>query len=151
MGLRDWLEDRLGVARQSPAEEPAALGLAVAALLVEVLRADFEVGAAERKQVVGSCATLLGLDAAASAELVREAEAQIDQSHDLYQFTSVVNRHWDDSAKAALLESLWRVAQADETVHKYEEHIIRRIADLLHVPHARFITSKLRVVDGEPR
>lgn len=151
MGLRDWLEDKLGAVRQSPADEPAALGLAVAALLVEVLRADFEVGAAERRQVAGSCARLLGLDASASAELVREAEAQIDKSHDLYQFTSVVNRHWDDSAKAALLESLWRVAQADETVHKYEEHIVRRIADLLHVPHSRFISSKLRASGGEPR
>jgi uncharacterized tellurite resistance protein B-like protein len=150
MGFMDWLENRLGKASR-PAEEPAALGLAVAALLIEVLRADFQVGATERRQVVGSCASLLGLDDAASAELVREAEAQIDEAHDLYQFTSVLNRHWDDAAKAALLESLWRVAQADETVHKYEEHLIRRIADLLHVPHSRFIGSKLRAMEGEPR
>jgi uncharacterized tellurite resistance protein B-like protein len=147
MSFRDWLEGKLG-GRREAAEEPAALGLAVAALLVEVLRADFDVGSVERGQVVRSCAQMLGLDDAASAELVREAEARIDRSHDLYQFTSVVNRDWDDAAKAGLLEALWRVAQADETVHKYEEHLIRRIADLLHVPHARFIAAKLRAADG---
>jgi hypothetical protein len=46
--------------------------------------------------------------------------------------------------KLQLLEALWRVARADATVHKYEEHLIRRIADLLHMPHSSFITAKLR-------
>jgi uncharacterized tellurite resistance protein B-like protein len=43
-----------------------------------------------------------------------------------------------------LLEALWRVAQADAIVHKYEEHLIRRVADLIHVPHRGYIAAKLR-------
>ena len=49
-----------------------------------------------------------------------------------------------------LLEALWRVARSDEIVHKYEEHLIRRVADLLHVPHSGFIAAKLRAAGTPP-
>jgi uncharacterized tellurite resistance protein B-like protein len=127
-----------------PSESPDRRSLAVAALLVEALRADFETSAEERRQVAGSLQRLLGLDKEASEELLGLAEQQIDRSHDLYQFTSAINRVYSAQQKLQLLEELWRVAHADDQVHKYEEHLIRRIADLLHVPHSAFIATKLR-------
>ncbi len=102
----------------------------------------------ERLAVVGSELTDVGAALAAVEDqwlaLVEEAERHIDQAHDLYQFTSQVNRAFDESGKVRLLEALWRVARADATVHRYEEHLIRRVADLLHVPHAGFISAKLQ-------
>ena len=142
MSLMDWITRR-GATTEGAASE-GGLNLAVAALLVEVLRADYDIGPGERHQVVDSVSRLLALDQEHSRALVAEAERQIDHSHDLYQFTSQINRVYDDADKARLLEALWRVARADETVHKYEEHLIRRVADLLHVPHSRFIAAKLR-------
>jgi uncharacterized tellurite resistance protein B-like protein len=144
--FKDWISRRLGLATDAadPGSPADALHLAVAALLVEVLRADYHVGAAERHAVIEAAESLLGLSGADSHALVEEAEREIDKSHDLYQFTSrdqpVVLRR----REAALLEQLWRVAHADDNVHKYEEHLIRRVADLLHVPHSAFIASKLR-------
>jgi uncharacterized tellurite resistance protein B-like protein len=122
----------------------SAARLAVAALLVEILRADFDVSADERRQVLGSLQRMLELDPVACEELLALAEAQIDQSHDLYQFTSAINRAYSPEDKLRLLEELWRVAHADERLNKYEEHLIRRIADLLHVRHSEFIATKLR-------
>jgi uncharacterized tellurite resistance protein B-like protein len=147
MSLKDWFNRRLGTAEGSDSGFDGGLDLAVAALLVEVLRADYDVSAAERRQVAESVSRLLGLEAAQGAALVAEAERHIDQSHDLYQFTSQINRAYSEAEKARLLEALWRVARADETVHKYEEHLIRRIADLLHVPHSGFIAAKLRATE----
>jgi uncharacterized tellurite resistance protein B-like protein len=142
MSLKEWIR-RLGGARD--AVEPAAsVDLAVAALLVEVLRADYDVAASERRQVVTSLSRLLGLDDEQGRALIEEAERHIDQAHDLYQFTSQVNRAFGESDKVRLLEALWRVARADAIVHKYEEHLIRRVADLLHVPHSGFISAKLQ-------
>jgi uncharacterized tellurite resistance protein B-like protein len=138
------LTRHLGGPREADSDPAHGLALAVVALLVEVLRADYDVGSEERQQVVASASRLLGLAAEESAALVAEAELQIDRSHDLYQFTSQVNRAYGDAQKQQLLEALWRVAFADATVHKYEEHLIRRIADLLHMPHSSFITAKLR-------
>ena len=147
MSLKDWIERRFGSASASEPGDEGGLNLAVAALLVEVLRADYDVAAPERLQVVASVAELLGLDADASAALVEAAEQRIDRSHDLYQFTSQVNRAYAEADKLRLLESLWRVARSDATVHKYEEHLIRRVADLLHVPHSGFIAAKLRAAE----
>lgn len=143
--LKDWLSRHLGGDTAEPAAgRETALNLAVAALLVEILRADYEVSASERGQVVASLRGLLGLEPGACEELLALAEQQIDHAHDLYQFTSEVNRTWSAGDKVRLVEQLWRVAQADSIVHKYEEHLIRRIADLLHVSHRDFIGTKLR-------
>ena len=150
--LKDWIARQLGMAPGDPAsaDPNQALNLAVAALLFEILRADYEVAVGEREAVIAAVGRLLNLTAQASEALVADAEREIDKSHDLYQFTSLVNRSYSDADKLQLLEQLWRVAMADEVVHKYEEHLIRRIADLLYVPHAGFIAAKLRAAAERP-
>jgi len=37
---------------------------------------------------------------------------------------------------------MWRVAMADNALSRYEEHVIRKVADLLYVSHSDFIRSK---------
>ena len=153
MGLKDWIAQYLPGGAGKPAAGSAATGpdLAVAALLVEVLRADYDVAPAERLQVLASVSALLGLGPEETQALVEEAERHIDKSHDLYQFTSQINRTFSEAEKVGLLEALWRVADADLTVHKYEEHLIRRVADLLHVRHSDFIAAKLRTTGATNR
>jgi uncharacterized tellurite resistance protein B-like protein len=150
--FKSWLNRQLGLSGGdvNDADPREALNLAVAALLVEILRADFDVGGAERKTVIDSVGRLLALPVEASRALVADAERGIDRSHDLYQFTSQVNRSFSDAEKLRVVEQLWRVAKADAVVHKYEEHLIRRISDLLHVPHAGFIAAKLRASANAP-
>lgn len=153
MALKDWITRYLPGSAGGPTAGAPEVGtnLAVAALLLEVLLADYDVAPAERQQVMASVSALLGLGAEAAQGLVEEAERHIDKSHDLYQFTSQINRTYAEAEKVRLLEALWRVAIADSTVHKYEEHLIRRVADLLHVPHSGYIAAKLRVIDVTPR
>lgn len=143
--LTDWISRQFG-SKEADSDQAAAgsLSLAVAALLVEILRADYEVEESERQQVARSIGALLHLGPAESAALLELAERHIDQSHDLFQFTSMINRSFSADEKQRLIEHLWRVARSDETIHKYEEHLIRRIADLLHVSHSSFIAAKLR-------
>ncbi len=94
--------------------------------------------------MLGSLKQLLDLDETACDELLALAEQHIEHSHDLHQFTSAINRSWTPEEKQRLVEELWRVAHADERLNKYEEHLIRRIADLLHLRHSEFIAAKLR-------
>ena len=44
--------------------------------------------------------------------------------------------------KRDLLAMMWRVAMADNEISRYEEHVIRKVADLLYVPHGDFIAAK---------
>jgi uncharacterized tellurite resistance protein B-like protein len=147
--LKAWITRNLGGGdEEGGATREQARNLAVAALLVEVLRADYAVDGSERRQVAASIGGILGLDAAQCEELLVEAEQEVDRAHDLHQFTTELNRALTHDAKLDLVEQLWRVAQADATVHKYEEHIIRRISGLLHVSHREFIAAKLRAAGG---
>jgi len=116
--------------------------------MVEVLRADFQLDGRERRQVIDSLRRLLGLDDEDCRLLADLAERQAEQAHDLYQFTSQVNQQFSIGEKVDLVEQLWRIARADDVVHKYEEHLIRRIAELLHVPHRAFIAAKIRAGDA---
>ena len=68
----------------------------------------------------------------------------MEKSVSLYEFTSRLNEELSPEEKADTVEMLWRVAFADGRLDKYEEHLIRKAADLLHVPHRRFIRAKLK-------
>ena len=75
-------------------------------------------------------------------ELLELAEEERSESTDYYQFTSLINNNYTPEQKVRLVELLWRIAYANETLHKYEEYLVRKIADLLHIPHSAFITAK---------
>lgn len=118
--------------------------LAAAALLVEVSRADYEVKAIERRAVADAVRRAFGLSTAATEELIRLAEAQSEASTSLYQFTRLINDHFSPEEKEQMVEMLWEVAFADGAVDKYEEHLVRKIAELVYVPHRAFIRAKHR-------
>ena len=69
------------------------------------------------------------------------------ESTDYFQFTSLINGVYTPEQKVSVVELLWRIAYANERLHKYEEHLVRKVADLLHVPHSAFIAAKFRVTD----
>ena len=146
--LKAWITRNLGGSPEGDAAtREQARNLAVAALLVDVLRADYDVADDERRQVVASIRGILGLDDAQCEQLLVEAEQRVDRAHDLHQFTAEINRELAHEEKLRLVEQLWRVASADTVVHKYEDHIIRRVCGLLHVSHREFIAAKLRAAE----
>lgn len=117
--------------------------LAIAVLLVETLRADFADNAAERTAAAGILRDLCGLDAPAVEALLAEAETEVRRTVSLHAFVAELNAGLDAAAKLELIGGLWRVAHADGRVHPEEELLIRRVADLLYVPHHEFIRQKL--------
>lgn len=122
------------------------LAMVSAALLIEVARADFNNDPKEQAAVLEHIKTVLTLSDEDLAELTAQAEREVDQATSLYEFTRVVNDNCDPEQRIALVEAMWRVAYADGELHKYEEHIIRRTAELLYVAHSDFILSKHRAL-----
>jgi uncharacterized tellurite resistance protein B-like protein len=130
---------------EAPASAEKRAQLAAAVLLVEVARSDNDYSDAERQAVLGSVQNKFRLSEAEARQLVTLAEAQSREAHDIYQFTSKIDASFSPEEKVRLIEELWRAAYADKVLHEYEEHLIRRIADMLHLSHSQFITAKLRV------
>lgn len=117
--------------------------LAAAALLIETARADFTQEASEQRALEELLVTTLCLPQAEVAELVRLAEERVDESTSLYEFTRVLNDYYSAQEKLSLIDAMWSVAYADGNIDKYEEHLIRQVAELTYVPHADYIRSKL--------
>ena len=121
------------------------LHLATAALLVEMTRADGEVGADEQAAVARAIRKAFDVGEEKTAELIRLAELEITDATCYHQFTSLINKNFSKAQKVQVVEMLWEVAYADAEMEKYEEHLLRRLSDLLYVPHHEFIQAKLRV------
>ena len=77
-------------------------------------------------------------------ELVRDADDRVEQSTALSEFTGELNRIFSAEQKAQVVEYLWQVAFSDQYLDKFEEYTIRKVADLLYVPHRIFIQAKHR-------
>ncbi len=122
-----------------------AYALTAAALMVEVIAADYERKPEERAALLRVVRDSFGLDPAAAEALLTKAEKTHQQSTDYFRFTSQINRVCSQDEKVRLIENLWRVAYADGELQDVEDHVIRRIADLIHVPHMEFIAAKHRV------
>ena len=84
------------------------------------------------------------LGAAEAEELVRLAEEESSEAHDYYQFTSLIRQSYSQEDRQAIVELMWRVAYADAHLSAHEMHVIRKIADLLYVPHSAYIAAKMR-------
>jgi len=78
------------------------------------------------------------------------AQGEVRDATSLYQFTTLINEAYDYANKVELLEHLWEVAYADGQLDPYEEHLIRKLTDLLYLSHGDFIRAKLKVAGSDP-
>lgn len=120
------------------------LELATAVLLVEVMRADTTLGAAERTSVLAALKACFGLGDEALAALLEHAQATAQQATDFHAFTSALNEQLNHEDKVRMVEAMWAVAYADGELAAHEQHVLWRVADLLHVPHGAYINAKIR-------
>ena len=133
----------------SSSNSQAVLSVASAALMIEVLLSDYERKPEEQKTLLRIVKESFSLDQATAEELLNQAEKAQQDATDYFRFTSQINDSCTPQEKVTLIENLWQVAYADGELHHYEEHLIRRIADLTHVSHMDFIAAKLRVTEIE--
>lgn len=133
---------------ESPEQLEHRLHLAAAALLVETARADFEAAPRERAAVAELLQNSLALGRDEVEELLAQAESRAEQATSLYEFTRLINDHYSPARKVELITAMWRVAHADGNLDKYEEALIRQVAELIYVPHADYIRAKLATQDG---
>jgi uncharacterized tellurite resistance protein B-like protein len=136
---------------QAPAAREHALHLAAAVLLVEVMRADPTVDPVEREAVFGALRRRFTLTDDELALLVESAEAKVKSANDYFQFTSRINDHFNQPEKIALVEAMWQVAYADGLLDANENHVISKVAELLHVTHGEYIAAKLHAKQAAGR
>ena len=115
-----------------------------AALIIEVALADKVFDKSEVDLLKEMLLKSYSLEAKDVQDLIENAEKAVQESTSLYEYTRKVNDNFDYESKLNLVDQLWRIAFADGHLDKYEEHVVRKIADLIHISHNDFIQSKLK-------
>lgn len=143
--IRQFFDTHLNPGHDTSQEnKDHAIQLASAALLIETTRVDNEVKEEELQTVTNAIKKTFGLSPDETTELLNLAEHQAQQSTCYYEFTSLINSEFDQQQKIKLVEQMWLVAFADNELDKHEEHLVRKISELLHISHKDFIAAKHR-------
>ena len=143
--IKDLLANFSNTTEIEESFSPDKLDQACAALLIEIAFADKIFDSTEKELLKESLLRSYNLEAEVVDGIIDDAENTVAESTSLYEYTRTVNDEFGYEDKLNLLENLWKVAYADNNLDKYEEHLIRKIADLIHVDHGDYINIKLKV------
>jgi len=137
--IRKFLERIVeAVAAPSNAEHDAgvrdaAIRMATAVLMVDVARADDVFEQSEFERVLQLVQIHFSLSPEEAAELVNLANDKAEQLTSAYEFTSILHQHLNAEEEARIVGMLWQIAYADGQLDKYEDSLVLKISDLLHV------------------
>ncbi len=125
-----------------PADREAALRLATAVLMTDIARADRVFEESEFDSMLRLIESHFELTPEQAATLVNAAGEKADDMVSLFEFTQILHQHLDEKEKARIVSLLWQVAYADGQLDKYEDALVLKISDLLHVSRGRVMRLK---------
>ena len=119
-----------------------ALDLATAVLMVEVSRADFEEDKVEQDMIRSLLLKHLSISDDEVDRLFDNALEEAEQLVSLQHITRLMNEQMDQQEKVRVISLMWQVAFADGVKHHYEEHLLRKVADLLYISQEDYIKAR---------
>lgn len=137
------------VTDDSTGDDKMTLELVTAALLLEVSKADFQEDPTEIDKIRTILLQHFSVSLGDINAFIDQARNTSADSTSLYPFTRYINDNCNNIEKYQLVLALWDVALEDGRIDKYEDHLIRKIADLIYLPHSEFIRAKLSVIGKE--
>jgi len=127
-------------------DQHTATAKAAAVLLLEMAMADDHAVEEEHQVIEQAIQQAFGLDDAQRKALMGQARSIQQQSTSLHDFTQQLRRSMNAHERGDLIEWLWHVAYADGALDQYEEQLIRRMCDLVGVPHMEMMRRKHRAI-----
>ena len=146
--IKAFFEEKLANESEPENQLVSKTDLACAALLIEVINSDNELDERETEEFLVLLQSSLQIPEEDLNDMMRLAEREAHQATSLYEFTRLINDVYEYAEKVKLVKNMWRVAFSDQQLDKYEEALIRKVADLLHVSHQDFIKTKLAARDS---
>ncbi|MCP3687790.1 MAG: TerB family tellurite resistance protein [Gammaproteobacteria bacterium] len=128
--------------REKTVDRKHLLQVSTATLLLEVVRADFEVQESEIEKLHELLKQQFLLNTEELTQIVAEAQDKADHLVSLQHITRQLNQQFSEAEKLRVIEMMWEIVFADGNLDHYEEHLIRQVAELLYLPHAAFIKAR---------
>jgi uncharacterized tellurite resistance protein B-like protein len=143
--IRDVIES-IAPSREILAQRNAlAAQEACCALLMEIARLDAASTEPKLEAVRQAMRDQFGVAEADLAPMLANASTRENRLTSYYRPVALLNQRFVPEQKVRFIEQLWRVAIADGMIDMYEDHLVRKLADLLYVSHTDFILAKHRV------
>jgi uncharacterized tellurite resistance protein B-like protein len=125
---------------------PHDILVAVCALFVEMARLDETFTPAEMETILSILKEKYGLSQEHAQALVAEAERELQQSIDLWQFSNLINENYSNEEKIEIIEILWRIVYIDGKMDRYEHYLMKKLKNLLRLSQKQLIDAKLKVL-----
>jgi uncharacterized tellurite resistance protein B-like protein len=119
--------------------------VATCALLVEIAQIDKTFTEDEMTAVLSILKEKYGLSKEHADALIAEAEKQLEESVDLWQFARLINENYSNEEKMEIIETLWRIVYVDGKMDQYEQYLMNKMKNLLRISHDQLIDAKLKV------
>jgi len=125
--------------------------LAACTLMIEIAKADSQFSADEYNKIGTVLQKMFNLNDEQIHELMELADDWIKKSVSMYEFTSIINKHFSQDEKYELVKNLWKIVYADSVLDKYEDHLIRIVSNNLNLSKRDLIAAKLdaKSIDGK--
>ena len=121
------------------------LCVATCALFVEMARIDGTFTQAELETILSILKEKYGLSGEHADALIEEADKELDQSVDLWQFASLINENYSTDEKIEIVETLWQIVYVDGKMDQYEHYLMNKLKNLLRLSQDQLIDAKLKV------
>lgn len=121
-----------------------ALQVAVASLLHESKRVDFGEDEAEHRASERALQELFGIDQTRIEPLLAQGREKARELTSYFAPVHLINRSFSMEQRIVLVEHLWRIAYANGRLERDEDHFVRKIAHLLHVPNTQCMLARSR-------
>ena len=112
---------------------------------MEIARIDGTFSQEEMETVFSILKEKYGLSRENADALIAEAEKQLEESVDLWQFARLINENYSNEEKMEIIETLWRIVYVDGKMDQYEHYLMNKLKNLLRVSHNQLIDAKLKV------
>ncbi len=143
--LKSFLSEFGEGTKTPPAFEPGDDRLAAAALLIHVMTIDGQEKEQEHDKLRAVLRQQFDLDDKQIDALIEAATAADREAIDLYRFTSQLNRSLDEAGRLRIVEMMWQIVYADGKINEFEDNVVWRAADLLHISSRDRIEMRRRV------
>lgn len=123
--------------------------VAVCALFLEMGRIDETFTEQETAHVLSILKDKYGLSGEDLDALIAEADRELKESVDLWQFARVINDRYRIEEKEKLMKWLWQIVYVDGKMDQYEHYLMNKLSKLLGLSHKQMIDAKLKVLHGK--
>ena len=120
--------------------------VATCALFVEMARIDEKFTQAEVDTILSILREKYGLTREHADALLSEADKELDESVDLWQFARLINENYSVDEKIEIIETLWQMVFVDGKMDQYEHYLMNKLKNLLRLSHDQLINAKLKVL-----